>query len=139
MAKRARLTVDDVVQQYADSDDDCADFKYDPDEPVIEGSDDEFSDLEGDEPDDDMNKDDPNTTPDTPASSSAGASTSSTTDDSTWSTTIKRLSIHPFTSPVGPTQHIFSSPLEVFDLFFSPDLMEKNCEKEQCVCQNSNG
>ena len=99
MAKRARLTVDDVVQQCADSDDDYADFEYDPDEPVMEGSDDEFSDLEGDEPDDD-----PDTIPDTPASSSAGASTSSGDDDSTWSTTIKRLSIHPFTSPVGPTQ-----------------------------------
>ena len=122
MAKRARLTVDDVVQQCADSDDDYADFEYDPDEPVMEGSDDEFSDLEGDEPDNDMD-DDPDTTPDTPASSSAGASTSSG-DDSTWSTTIQHLSIHPFTSPVGPTQEISSSPLEVFDLFFSPDLME---------------
>ena len=125
MAKRARLTVDDMVQQCADSDDDYADFEYDPDEPVMEGSDDEFSDLEGDEPDDDMDEDDPDTTPDTPASSSAGASTSSGDDDSTWSTTIKRLSVHPFTSSVGPTQHISSSPLEVFDLFFSPDLMEK--------------
>ena len=43
MAKRARLMVDDMVQQCADSDDNYADFEYDPDEPVIEGSDDEFS------------------------------------------------------------------------------------------------
>ena len=67
---------------------------------------------------------DPDNIPNTPASSSAGASTSSGDDDSTWSTTIKCLSIHPFTSPVGPTQGISSSPLEVFDLFFFPDLME---------------
>ena len=114
MAKRAHLMVDDVVQQCADSDDDdYADFEYDPDEPVMEGSDDEFSDLEGDEPNDGMDEDDPDTTPDTPASSSAGASTSFGDDDSTWSTTIKRLSIHPFTSSVGPTQRI-SLPLEVF-------------------------
>ena len=37
---------------------------------------------------------------------------------------IKRLSLHPFTSTVGPTQSI-SSPLDVFNLFFSPDLMGK--------------
>ena len=126
--------VDDVVQQCADSDDDYADFEYDRDEPVVEGSDDEFSDLEGDEPDDDMDEHDPDTTPDTPASSSAGASNSSGDDDSIWSTTIKRLSIHPSTSSVGPTQHISFSPLEVFDL----DLMEK-IVKEQCICKNSNG
>ena len=48
MAKRAQMTVDDVVQQCADSDDDYAECDYDPDEPVMEGSDDEFSDLEGD-------------------------------------------------------------------------------------------
>ena len=42
MAKRACLTVDDVVQQCADSDDDYAAFEYDLDEPVMEGSDDEL-------------------------------------------------------------------------------------------------
>lgn len=46
MAKRALLD----VQQCFDSDDDCMD-DYDPDEHVMEGSDDEFSDLEGNESD----------------------------------------------------------------------------------------
>ena len=105
MAKMARLMVNDLVQQCADSDDVYADFEYDPDEPVMEGSDDEFSDLE-DGPDDV-----PDTTPDAPASSSAGASTSSGDDNLTWNTTTKRLSIHPFTSPLGPTQEI--SPTEI--------------------------
>jgi hypothetical protein len=91
------------VQQCADSDDEYPDFEYDPDEPVMEGSDDKFSDLEGYELDDNMDEDDSDTTPDTQASSGAGASTSSGDDDSTWSTTIKRLSIPPFTAPIGPT------------------------------------
>ena len=37
---------------------------------------------------------------------------------------MKCLNLHPFTSPVGPNVDI-SSPLEVFDLFFSPDLLEE--------------
>ena len=40
------MTVDNVVQQGADSDDDCG--VTDPDEPIMEGSDDDFSDLEDD-------------------------------------------------------------------------------------------
>ena len=129
MAKRARLTVDDVVQQCADSDDDYADFEYDPDEPVMEGSDDEFSDLEGDEPDDD-----PDTTPDTPASSSAGASTSSGDDDSTWSTTIKRL---------YPSFHLSTRPYSRDLLSTGPIFLSgpngNHCEREQCIFKNSNG
>ena len=43
MAKRQRLSVDDVMDVLSDDED------YDPDEPMMEGSDDEFSDLEMDE------------------------------------------------------------------------------------------
>ena len=117
------MTVDDVVQQCADSDDDCGECDFDPDEPIMEGSDDEFSDLEYDS-DDDIDEDDRDTTRTPAASSSAGVSSFSGDEDSTWSTTIKQLNIQAFTSPVGPTQDISSSPVEVFDLFFSPDLME---------------
>ena len=81
---------------------------------------------------------DPDITPDTPTSSSAGVSTTSADDNSTWSTTIKHISIPPpFTAPIGLTLDI-SSPPEVFDLFFSPDLTEK-IVREQCVCKDSNG
>ena len=120
----AQMTVDDVVQQCVDSDDDYAECDYDPDEPVMEGSDDEFGDFEGDESDEDIDEGVLDTMH-TPAASSAGASSSSGDQESTWNTTIKRLNIQPFTSPVGPTQDIYSSPLEVFNLFFSPDLIEK--------------
>ena len=139
--KRARLTVNDVLQYCAGSDDaadaDC-ECDFDLDEPIMDGSDDKFSDLEGDEFDDDIDEDNPDTMRDTPAASSTGTSSSSADQDSTWSTTIKHLSIHPFTSPVGPTQDISSSPLEVIDLFFSSDLMER-IVKEQCICKDSNG
>ena len=93
MTKRAHLTVEEVQHQLqllddnALSDEDCFD---DPDEPVIEGSDDEFSDLEGDKCDDagdiDENMDthsmpshpsDPHSTSIGALSSSQGATSSS--------------------------------------------------------------
>ena len=51
MAKRPRLSVEDVLQHF---DDDYYDDDYlgDPDEPIMEGSDDKFSDLEGEDGDD---------------------------------------------------------------------------------------
>ena len=55
------MTVDDVVQQCADSDDECSECDFDPDEPIMEGSDDEFSDWEGDS-DDDIDEGDHDTT-----------------------------------------------------------------------------
>ena len=136
MAKRARLTVDVVLQQCADSDEECPEYEYDPDEPVMEGSDDEFSDLEGDENDDiDEGDRDPDPMDDTPA----GSSSLSGDCESTWSTTIKRVRIQPFTSPTGPIQNIPSSPLEVFDLFFSPDLYEKIVEESNVYAKGAMG
>ena len=73
------------------------------------------------------------------ASSSAGASNSSQDPESTWSTTIKQLNIQPFTSPVGPIQDISSSPLEVFDLFFSPDLMERIVRESNAYAMSAMG
>ena len=46
MAKRQRLTVEQVLEDISDDED-----YDDPDEPMMEGSDDEFSDLEMDEDD----------------------------------------------------------------------------------------
>ena len=40
-------------------------------------------------------------------------------------TTTKRIPIQPFTSPTGPIEDISTSPIEVFDLFFTPDLMDE--------------
>lgn len=65
--------VDDVVQQYFDSDDDCTDNDYNPDEPVMEGNNNAFCDLEGNE----LDEGNLDTRHNTPPTSSAGASTSS--------------------------------------------------------------
>lgn len=46
MAKRTRLTLDQVLEQCDDSNDDYDECIDDLDEPIMEGSDDEFSDLE---------------------------------------------------------------------------------------------
>ena len=46
MTKRQHYTVEDIFDHLSDEEDD-----YDPDEPMMEGSDDEFSDLEMDERD----------------------------------------------------------------------------------------
>ena len=47
MTKRLHYTVEDLIDQLCDEDDDYDD----PDEPMMEGSDDEFSDLEMDKRD----------------------------------------------------------------------------------------
>ena len=41
-----------------------------------------------------------------------------------WSSTLQPVHIHPFSSHVGPTVTISESPLEIFELFFSDDLVE---------------
>ena len=109
MAKRARMTVDEVVQGWDDASDD--DF----DDPIMEGSDDEFSDLgDVDECDgtDDLFQDAP--PPEDPAglpgsvfdsSMDEGSDTNTSTADSQpeWSTTLKRNTINSFSSPVDPS------------------------------------
>ena len=120
MTKRARMTVDEVVLQCDDSDEDLDDCMDDLDEPIMDGSDDEFNDLEGNESDDETEADDLDSSPDpTLNASSPGPS------GSMWTMTTKHIPIQPFTSPTGPTEDISTSPIEVFDLFFSPDLMDE--------------
>ena len=164
MAKRARYTLHDVLHFCDDDDDSCAEYDErldDPDEPVMEGSDDEFSDCEFEDEDGydgDANPShvaspmpgtptvtaSPSIVPTTDTSTRASPSVDPTSDTTraspsvdptsdttgaspafTWTSTPQHLTIHPFTSPVGPTVGISSSPKEVFDLFFSPDLLDK--------------
>ena len=44
---------------------------------------------------------------------------------SKWSNALKPVTINAFTSPVGPTVSIPGSPLDVFQLFFTDDLLRK--------------
>ena len=41
-----------------------------------------------------------------------------------WTTTLKRNTINSFISPVGPAVAISKSPLEVFQQFFTPELLD---------------
>ena len=110
----------------------------DPDEPIMEGSDDEFSDLG--EVEEDEHGDTPFPTASSPCSSEVYTSPSSITSPSTipsttshpvvtchnthmptntnncssWSPLLNPVTIKPFTSQVGPTIPISAPPLEMF-------------------------
>ena len=129
MAKRACLTVEEVIDYCDDSDEDYDDYRDDLDEPIMDGGDDEFTDLEGndldDEDEDNTNsRPDPSLTANLPGSPGSPCSPGSP-GSATWTTTIKRVPIQPFTSPTCPIEDISSVPIGVYDLFFTPYLMEE--------------
>ena len=132
MTKRL-YTAEKVLKAVLEDVDDDQDYD-DPDEPVMEGSDDEFSDLELDEDDTDADVDLPPPrsplllSPSTPSPPSPPSPSSSMSDSpsppATWMSTLKPVEVKPFTSPVGPAIAIPESPREVFEMFFSDDLMK---------------
>ena len=86
MTKRARLTLQEVQLHYDSDEDYDDDYFEDPDEPepVMNGSDDEFSDLEGndlDELEDDLDSG-PNSSPNGGSSESSSVSSSPSSPDS---------------------------------------------------------
>ena len=151
------MTAEEVLEMWDDIEGDVADPEGsedelewdDPDEPIMEGSDDEFGDLwvleESEEEDEDEVLDTPATpnAPSPPSSPERAANPTPvptavnlsasvpnpTTQPTSWSSTLHPVTINPFTSPVGPTVPISDSPLEVLELFFSADLMEKIIEE----------
>ncbi len=62
-------------------------------------------------------------------SQSPGCDSSTTPTPTTWSSTLKPVTIKPFQSPVGPTAIISTSPLEVYHLFFTDNLREEIVEQ----------
>ena len=126
----------------------------DPDEPIMKGSDDDFSDLssvESEEEDEDhsspctqappptiaANRPNPDIQPTTVASPTSQSTDPSSTNgpDSTsqptsWSSDLHPVTINPFTSSVGPAVPIAVSPLDVFTFFISFDLMEEITNEE---------
>ena len=118
----------------------------DPDESIMEGSDDKFSDLgevEEDEHDgtyfvhprtsspgssevytSPLSTPSPSTTPTSPSTSRLVTTHQNTDNCTSWSSSLSPVTIKPFTSSVGPTVPISASPVDVFQLFFSADLME---------------
>ena len=114
----------------------------DPEEPMMEGSDDNFSDLgEEGESDEDMDAEQdyqpptvsPPTspTPTTPLSNPADLLSSSSTLHlpPQWSCDLKPVTIKPFTAPVGPTVDVPETPIGIFSLFFSSDLLDDIVEE----------
>ena len=141
MTKRL-YTAEKVLEAVLEDVDDDQDYD-DPDEPVMEGSDDEFSDLELDDDDADLDQAPPNSplTPSvasplplppplsplpqpSPQSSSPPTSPSSSpSQPAVWTTTLKPVEVKSFNSPVGPTTAIPETPREVFEIFFTDELM----------------
>ena len=128
------MTLQEVLL-HCDSDEDY--YFDDPDEPIMDGSDDEFRDLEGndlDELEGDLDSCPPNAgspksssasaSPSSPSSPvSSGSDSSGSPGSTTWTPTTTHIPIQPFTSPTGPIEDICEHPMEVFNLFFTPDLM----------------
>ena len=114
MDRRARLlTTEDVLEELE------LDNDFDADEPVMPGSDDEFSDLEDiDDDDEDIDIIDHSATPNSPPSNAQGSTLP------TWSSTLTPVTIQPFTSPVGPKVSIPESPSDTFQLMFTPGFLD---------------
>ena len=118
MAKRARLiTAEDVLDEL-DLEDDYDDL----DEPMMPGSDDEFSDcnLEDEEDDKDVSNGE-ETTPPSPTQQTSSATPPLPTD---WSSNLTSFTISDFNSSVGPTVPVPETASEVFDLMFTPSFMD---------------
>lgn len=149
MSKRL-YTADTVLEAVLADEDDDQDYD-DPLEPIMEGSDDEFFDLELDEEDYQVHVTSPDSpapsssnvlppSPHSPAPSSSNVSppsphspapssspsnaSQSSPQPETWTSTLKPVEVKPFNSPVGPTQAVPESPREVFELFFSDNLIQ---------------
>ena len=123
MAKRARLmTVEDVL----DLDDDYANF----DEPMMPGSNDEFDaiDLE-EESDSDSHEQGP------PLSPTQQVSSATATLPTDWCSNLTPPTIGYSTSPVGPTVPIPEKASKVFDLMFTPTIMDTMVEQSNLYAQ----
>ena len=130
MAKRARtLTAEDVVDRL-DLDDDYDDF----DEPMMPGSEDEFSDCNLEDEDEDEDENDVSVGEQTTSpSSTQQASSTAPALPPDWSFNLTSLTIGDFNSPVGPTVPIPGTASEVFDLMFTPSFMDMIVERATCM------
>ena len=128
MARRTNLlTAEDVLEELELENDD-----FDDDEPIMPGSDDEFSDLEDlDDDDDDQFS--------TPNPSLGETSSSNPSYLPCWSSTLHDLTILPFTSPVGPKVEIPRSPSDAFELIFTPAFLDTIVEQSNLYAKEVMG
>ena len=132
MAKRARLlTAEDVLDEL-DLEDDYDDF----DEPMMPGSDDEFDDCDLVDEEDENDSDGEQTTPPSPTQQASSATPPLPTD---WSSNLTSLTISDFNSSVGPTVPVPETASEVFDLMFTPSLMDTIVEQSNLYAEQVMG
>lgn len=145
--KRARLSTEDVLQELDDPMDEYEEFEFDDDGPVMDGSDDEFEDLQEEIEDsesegelEDMHESihmeesgrcvdsecetEADSSRSSPPTTSEQLPSATGTAPPVWSSTLSPVSVHPFTERVGPTCVIPSSPVEVLGLFLIDDVVE---------------
>ncbi len=163
MARRAKLTAEAVLEELELE----LEHDLDVDEPMMPGSDDEFSDLDDIEDDDD-NDDDHCSLPHSPASGSSSDighspshpppsdtpglnsdsvrhspshSSPSDTPDTLpcWTSTLTPVTITPFTSPVCPKVAIPESPSDIFQLMFTPALLDSIVEQSNLYAKEVMG
>ena len=124
-AKRPRLTTEDILASLSSDDDDRYSDDGDFDEPMMPGSDYEFSDCDDIDSDDESAPHSP--IPHSPTGTSLTVSNSifgspMSSSDAGWSSTLTPVNIAQFNSPVGPIVTVPDSPLKVFELLFTTDL-----------------
>ena len=136
MAKRARtMTAEDVMDRL-DLDDDYDDF----DEPMMPGSEDEFSDCDLEDEDEDEDENDVSVGEQTtPPSSAQQANSTAPALPTDWSSNLTSLTIGDFNSPVGPTVPIPETASEVFDLMFTPSFMDMIVEQSNLYAKQVMG
>ena len=108
------MTADDVLDELDVDDHDDIEF----DEPMMPGSDDEFSDCDFDL--EDERDDDEPPPPPSPQISPLHNHQPSSPTPTDWSTNLTPLTISNFTSPVGPTVPLPETATELFELYFTP-------------------
>lgn len=126
MAKRPRLMTTEDVLDELELDDDL-------DEPMMPGSDDEFSDCEMEDIDDESDDEQP-ATPHSPTQPQ-----SATPPPCSWSSTLTPLTIDDFTSPAGPTLTVPESPSDVFQLMFTPTFINSIVEQSNLYAKEVMG
>ena len=132
MPKRARMmTTEDVLDEL-----ELVDNQDDFDEPMMPGSDDEFSDCEFDENLEDGNDSgDEQNTP--PSPTQQNMPTPTLPPD--WSTNLTSLTMSDFNSSVGPTVPVPEKASEVFDLMFTPSFMDMIVEQSNLYARQVMG
>ena len=143
MATRECLSVNQVVEALDDTiDDDYVEddeYEFDADECVMEGSDEEFGEfddelrdqIEVDEMEEDVEEDSMNVSEgedysemeDSEEEEANGGGSSAL--PTMWSKKLKPVRIPPFITPVGPLVPIPDTPVAIFEMFFTPNILDE--------------